>query len=152
MKLLMRTLLAMLFLSSPVSLLAETQEPLLMVRSSKSFNATLDQLSAAITYNEYKVSRIQRVDVGLTKTGFKTGMYRIVFFGKTAEIDALADKHPELVPFIPLKIVIFEEGKETIMLALNPRQLRGLVPNKTLFPYFDRWEKDLRNILEAAKE
>jgi len=152
MKLLLRTLIALLVTLAPLSLLAQDQEPLLMVRSSKPFNATLDQLSSAITYNDYKISRIQRVDVGLTKTGFKTGKYRIVFFGKSAEVDPLANKYPDLVPFVPLKIVIFEEDKETILLALNPHQLRKLVPNKELYPYFTRWEKDLRNILDTAKE
>jgi len=152
MKHLLSTLFALLVSLAPLSLMAQDQEPLLMVRSSKPFGATLDQLSSAITYNDYKISRIQRVDVGLTKTGFKTGKYRIVFFGKTAEVGPLADQYPELVPFVPLKIVIFEEGNETIMLALNPHQLRQLVPDKKLFPYYARWEKDLRNILDTAKE
>ena len=152
MKNIFRAIAVTVMILNPAFVFATEQEPLLMVRSSKPFEATLDQLSAAITYNEYKVSRIQRVDVGLTKTGYKTEKYRLVFFGKTDEVLALADKYPELVPFLPLKIVIFAEGKETILLAMNPHQLRKLVPNEKLFPYFSRWEKDLRRILDAARE
>lgn len=131
---------------------AADREALLMVRSDKPFKATLDQLSAAINFNDYKISRIQRVDIGLTKTGYKTEKYRVVFFARAKELDRLAASNPKLIPFMPMKVVIFSEGKDTIMLAVNPNQLRKLVPEKKLFPYFDRWESDLKKILESAKE
>jgi uncharacterized protein (DUF302 family) len=128
------------------------EEPLIMVRSAKNFNATLEQLSTAISFNEYKISRIQRVDVGLTKSGYKTKQYRVVFYGKPSEIDKLAGNYPDLIPFLPLKIIIFAEGNNTILLALNPYQLRKLVPNKELFPYYKEWETDVRSILTEARE
>lgn len=128
------------------------EEPLIMVRSAKPFNATLEQLTTAINFNEYTISRVQRVDVGLTKSGYKTKQYRVVFYGKPSEIDKLAEKYPDLIPFLPLKIVIFAEGDNTIMLALNPYELRKLVPQKDLFPYYKVWETDVRNILAEARE
>jgi len=128
------------------------EEPLIMVRSAKPFSATLEQLTTAINFNEYKISRIQRVDVGLTKSGYKTKQYRVVFYGKPSEIEKLAEKYPDLIPFMPLKIVIFAEGENTIMLALNPHELRKLVPQKELFPYYKEWESDVRSILAEARE
>jgi len=128
------------------------EEPLIMVRSAKPFNATLEQLTTTINFNEYKISRIQRVDVGLTKSGYKTKQYRVVFYGKPSEIDKLAGVYPDLIPYLPLKIVIFAEGDNTIMLALNPYELRKLVPQKELFPYYEEWEKDVRSILAEARE
>jgi len=128
------------------------EEPLIMVRSAKPFSATLEQLTTAINFNEYKISRVQRVDVGLTKSGYKTKQYRVVFYGKPSEINQLADKYPDLIPFLPLKIVIFAEGENTIMLALNPHELRKLVPQKELFPYYKEWESDVRSILAEARE
>jgi len=128
------------------------EEPLIMVRSAKPFNATLEQLTTAINFNEYKISRIQRVDVGLTKSGYKTKQYRVVFYAKPSELDKLVENHPDLVPFVPLKIVIFAEGENTILLALNPNELRKLVPDPELFPYYSEWEKDVRSILTEARE
>ncbi|MGW8248610.1 MAG: DUF302 domain-containing protein [Acidiferrobacterales bacterium] len=128
------------------------EEPLIMVRSAKPFSATLEQLTTAINFNEYKISRIQRVDVGLTKSGYKTKQYRVVFYGKPSEIDKLAKDYPNLIPFLPLKIVIFAEGDNTILLALNPYELRKLVPEKDLVPYYREWETDVRNILTEARE
>ena len=155
---LMATLGAFLLLSGCASTTSQTaqpaadEEPLIMVRSAKPFNATLEQLTTAINFNEYTISRIQRVDVGLTKSGYKTKQYRVVFYGKPSEIDKLAEKYPDLIPFLPLKIVIFAEGENTIMLALNPYELRKLVPQKELFSYYKEWETDVRNILTEARE
>jgi uncharacterized protein (DUF302 family) len=128
------------------------EEALIMVRSAKPFSATLEQLTTAINFNEYKISRIQRVDVGLTKSGYKTKQYRVVFYGKPSELDELVGKYPDLIPFVPLKIVIFAEGDNTILLALNPNELRKLVPNQDLFRYYKEWETDVRNILTEARE
>ena len=138
--------------SSPGNTKVVDEEPLIMVRSAKNFSATLEQLSSAISFNEYKISRIQRVDVGLTKSGYKTKQYRVVFYAKPSEIDKLAENHPRLIPFLPLKIIIFAEGDNTILLALNPDELRKLVPEKDLFPYFKQWETDVRSILAEARE
>jgi len=134
----------------PTAVSAADQESLLMARSAKPFEATLDQLSAAISFSEYKVSRIQRVDVGLTKSGYKTEKYRLVFFGKAEEVNTLLDQYPQLAPFLPLKIVIFSEGEDTILLAMNPGQLVKLVPEKKLLGHYRQWEKDVKNILKSA--
>ena len=131
---------------------ARSEEALIMVRSAKPFSATLEQLTTAINFNEYKISRIQRVDVGLTKSGYKTKQYRVVFYAKPSELDKLVEKHPNLIPYVPLKIVIFAEGDNTILLALNPNELRKLVPEKDLFPYYKEWETDVRSILTEARE
>lgn len=131
---------------------AKSEEALIMMRSAKPFNATLEQLTTAINFNEYKISRIQRVDVGLTKSGYKTKQYRVVFYAKPSELDKLVGKHPNLIPYVPLKIVIFAEGDNTILLALNPNELRKLVPEKDLYPYYKEWETDVRNILMEARE
>ena len=134
----------------PSTVFAADQESLLMARSTKPFDSTLDQLSAAIDFYGYKISRIQRVDVGLTKSGFKTGKYRLVFFGKAREIDTLLDQFPQLAPFVPLKVVIFSEDNETILLAVNPGHLAQLVPEKKLLVHYRQWEQDLKNILKSA--
>jgi len=131
---------------------AVDEEPLFIVRSASNFNATLEQLTTAISFNEYKISRIQKVDIGLTKSGYKTKQYRVVFYAKPSEIDKLVSTHTNLIPFLPLKIVIFAEGNNTILFALNPYQLRKLVPDRDLYPYYAKWEADLRNILAEARE
>ena len=41
-------------------------------------------LQHAIGTQGYTLSRVQRVDIGLTESGFKTDKYRVVFFGKPA--------------------------------------------------------------------
>jgi uncharacterized protein (DUF302 family) len=90
---------------------------------------------------------VQRVDVGLETKGFKTDFYRIVFFGKPEEMRALADQHPELLPYLPLKMVVFAEENTTLVLTNNPVLLSSFFKDQALAVHFRRWERDVRSIL-----
>lgn len=57
-------------------------QELLMVRVNNTFPSTMNALQNAVVKQGYQLARVQRVDVGLTKSGYKTAEYRIVFFGK----------------------------------------------------------------------
>jgi uncharacterized protein (DUF302 family) len=127
---------------------AAPAEELIMVRSPRPFAEAINALQIAIEEHGYKVQRIQRVDVGLTQSGFKTDAYRLVFFGKPDELRALADAHPELLPYLPLKIVIFAEENTTLALTNNPALLGTFFTDTALAVHFRRWEKDVRSILD----
>ena len=123
---------------------------LLMARSVQAFPEAMATLQRVIGEHGYTVSRVQRVDVGLTRSGFETDRYRIVFFGKLDEVRGLAQSHPELVPYLPLNIAIFAEGEQTVLVAANPQFLARLYPEAPLRPHFVAWERDLRSILEQV--
>jgi len=129
----------------------EPAQELLMVRVANTFPYTMNALQNAVIKQGYQLIRVQRVDVGLTKSGYITAEYRIVFFGKKKEIRKLSKKYPTLIPFLPLKIVIYAEGDETILIATNPAKLKSFYPERSLTPYFDRWETDFRAILQKTK-
>ncbi len=128
-----------------------TAQELLMARVTNTFPEAMNALQQSIVKSGYKLMRVQRVDIGLTMSGYKTAEYRIVFFGKQDEIQGLAAKYPHLIPFLPLKLVIYAEGDETIVLGTNPAKLAEFYPDKNLEPYFLRWEKDFRIILEKIR-
>jgi uncharacterized protein (DUF302 family) len=123
-------------------------EELIMVRAPRPFAEAINALQIAIEEHGYKVQRVQRVDVGLTQSGFKTDAYRLVFFGKHEELRALGDQHPELLPYLPLKIVIFAEENTTLAFTNNPALLGTFFKDATLNTHFRRWEKDIRSILD----
>lgn len=125
-------------------------EQIIMTRIKGEFPEAMNQLQESVVQQGYKVSRVQRVDVGLTKTGHKTDAYRLVFFGKYEEISKLTKEFPKLAPYLPLKIVIFAEGEETLILASNPQSLKASYPDKKLHKYFDIWEKDIRSIMDKT--
>ncbi len=120
----------------------------MMVRAERSFPEAMNLLQQTIQQQGYQVTRVQRVDVGLDARGFKTAEYRVVFFGKAEEIKQLPDRYPELIPYLPLKIVIFAEGDTTLALTYNPMMLAAAYPDADLQTQFRRWEQDLRAILE----
>ena len=125
---------------------------LLMVRSVQPFPETMSTLQETIRKHGYTVSRVQRVDIGLTKMGYKTDKYRIVFYGKADEYKTLTKNHPELIPFLPLKIAIFSENNQTLMVAYNPLELSLMFENKELQVYFERWAKDMTAIMTEVQQ
>ncbi|TCK16825.1 hypothetical protein DFR30_0044 [Thiogranum longum] len=126
-------------------------QDLYMARSQMAFPETMIALQKAIKVQGYTLSRVQRVDIGLTKSGFKTDRYRVVFFGKPEEIRELGDRYLDLVPYLPLKIAIFAEGDETLLLASSFEHLRPFYTQADIRKHFDVWETDLQHILEQVR-
>ncbi len=126
-------------------------EDLLMARSTAPFAESMLQLQDAIHQRGYVISRVQRVDIGLTRSGFKTDKYRVVFYARPGELRRLARQVPELIAFLPLKISIFAEGDDTLVVAANPQRLKALFAGKGLDAVFDRWTNDLMAILDRMR-
>ena len=127
---------------------AAPADELLMVRAERPFSDAIGDLQIAIQDHGYQVSHIQRVDVGMASGGFTTAEYRLVFFGKPQEMRDIEDRYPELLPYLPMKIVIFAEGDSTLALAYNPAILQTFFRIDPLQTRFRRWEKDIREILD----
>jgi uncharacterized protein (DUF302 family) len=144
-----RIFIICLLLLQSVPAMADQQ--LFMIRSAQAFPETMSVLQDAIRKQGYTVSRVQHVDVGLTTMGFKTDLYRVVFFAKTDELHQLAEQHPELVPYLPLQIAIFAEADETILVASNPLILSAFYPDAGLGKIFKHWHDDLSNIFLAVQ-
>jgi uncharacterized protein (DUF302 family) len=127
-------------------------EDMLMVRSRAQFEESMLVLQQAIGDQGYTLSRVQRVDIGLTEFGYKTDMYRIVFFGRPEEIRDLSARYPELIPYLPLQIAIFAEGDETLLAAASPLDLSAAYAKPELDKVFARWERDIRAIMEQVRQ
>jgi uncharacterized protein (DUF302 family) len=135
-----------------VALIVQTAnaDNLLMVRSSRPFPEAMADLQRVVAAHGYQITRFQRVDVGLASSGFKTAEYRLVFFGKTEEMEKLPAIQPELMAYLPLKVVVFAEGETTLLLIDDPALLAQFFPAPALRPYFERWKKDVRAILDEV--
>ncbi|MBE9515894.1 MAG: DUF302 domain-containing protein [Proteobacteria bacterium] len=127
-------------------------DPLIMRRMSATFPETMSALQAAIVEQGYTVSRVQRVDIGLTKTGHKTDRYRLVLFGKGKEIRKLINQYPQLSPVLPLQFVIYAEEDETLVLINDMNNLALMYPDKALSAYFNKWNRDIFEILESTRQ
>lgn len=135
----------MIVLFSLLNIMAAHAGDLIMARVKQNFPETMVSLQTAIKTTGYTVSRVQRVDIGLTKSGFKTDKYRVVFFGKADELNTLTKKHPDIIPYLPLKISIFAENNETIITTNNPLVMHSYF-KKIPKHYFTQWAKDVEKI------
>ena len=147
MKSLRSTLLALLLL--PLTVGADPY--LLMLRSSQTFPEAMLSLQTAIVDHGYTLSRVQRVDIGLEAMGFKTDKYRIVFFGKPEEVRQLSAKYPHMIPYLPLKMTIFAENEETIMVTEDMTRLDELATTPELRKLFQRWKGDILSIIRELR-
>lgn len=121
-------------------------EEILMARSLQPFPEAMLALQESIRDHGYTISRVQRVDIGLTGMGYKTDKYRIVFLGKIDEVREIAGKAPQMIPYLQLKISIFAEDNQTILITSNPKLYAAIAGNAVDPAIFERWESDLRSI------
>ena len=124
---------------------------LIMLRSDRPFPETLQDLLGAIRKQGFSVPRIQQVDSGLTASGYKTDKYRIVFFEKKGEIADLTKRYPEMLPYLPLKIVIYAEAEETLLVTSDPAVFIDLYPDPRLRDMFRQWHKDVVSIMKDVQ-
>ena len=147
----MRSLSFLLLILFSLSSQAVVTGEMIMVRSSEAFPETMLTLQQAITDKGYSLSRVQRVDVGLTAKGYATDKYRVVFFGKGAQVKQLAANYPQLIPYLPLKIAIYAEGNDTILISANPASFNDMFDIPQLRPVFNQWQRDIIDILNSMQ-
>lgn len=126
-------------------------EHLLMARAGTAFPETMLNLQTSLKEHGYTISRVQHVDIGLTASGYETDKYRIVFFGKPREIRRLTNDYPQLIPYLPLKMTIFAEQDETIVVTEDLTLLPDLAANREVMITFMRWKSDLLSIMEEIR-
>jgi uncharacterized protein (DUF302 family) len=125
---------------------------LMMARSKLPFAQAETQLKAQIEAHGYTISSAKRIDIDLVATGMSKGAYRVIQFGKPAEIKKLTAKFPEMIPFLPLQVVIFAEWEETLFVTLSPTFYSKIAPQSDLIPMYTRWAQDLGSILNMMRE
>lgn len=124
---------------------------MIMIRSNEAFPEAMALLQEAIKKQGYTLSKVQRVDIGLSAKGYKTDKYRVVFFGKGDEIQRLSNEYPQLTPYLPLKIAIYAENENTILISANPAVFNDMFNLPELKPTFKQWLKDVTSILRAVQ-
>jgi uncharacterized protein (DUF302 family) len=125
-------------------------QEMIMIRSLLPFPETMLALQESIRAHGYTVSRVQRVDIGLTGMGYETDKYRVVFAGKSDEIRMLIEKAPQLMAYLPPKVSIFAEGDQTILVTVHPKLYADIAGDDVDPVIFDRWESDLRSIFHEV--
>ena len=126
-------------------------EDLLMARVPMTFPEAMLKLQNTLKKYNHTLSRVQRVDIGLTSKGYKTDKYRIVFYGQADVIRQLADEYPQVIPYLPHKIAIFAEEEETMLVAVNPEML-FVTEDPKLRAIMKKWHEDLQVIFKDMRE
>lgn len=124
---------------------------MLMARTGQSFPEAMMKLQEELKKSGYTISRVQRVDIGLTKSGYQTDKYRIVFFGTADEVKLLSDRHPELIPHLPWKIAIFAEDEDTLLVSVDPTLFTDK-QHPDSYKILKRWSQDIQSIFDVLRQ
>jgi len=144
----MHVLLGLLLLFSGLA----QAEGLLMVRSTMPFPEAMEVLKKSVAEHGYKVAHVQACEGGMEQFGYKSDFYRVVFFGKLDEVRRITEKYPDMIPFVPLKIAIFAENDETVLVSLDPMSLAAHAVRPELQVQLQRWQGDIMSILRELGE
>lgn len=125
---------------------------LLMVRTQQTFPEAMLTLQTSVKEHGYQVTRVQRIDIGLTGMGYKTDKYRVVFVGKPKEIQYLINKYPVLAAYMPPQISIFAEHGETVLITANPMIYAEMIDDKADKILFRRWESDVYSVFDDIRD
>lgn len=147
----LRIALALLFVALTTFTAPAMADQLLIFRAPQSYPEAMSALQAAISARGYKITRVQNIDVGISKTGHTIDYYKVLFYGKPDEVAGISREHPELIPYLPLNIVIFAEDTNTVVATNRPGMLAEFFPDPELKPMFMRWEKDLVEIFDEVR-
>ncbi len=131
---------------------ASNASDLLMVRTQQGFPEAMLALQTSIAEHGYKVTRVQRIDIGLTGMGYDTDKYRVVFVGKPKEIQYLINKYPVLAAYMPPQISIFAEHGETVLITANPVIYGEMIEDEADKVLFRRWQSDVYSVFEDIRQ
>lgn len=128
-------------------------DEMLMARINMKADLAVEYLKTAVEEHGYSVAHIQMCDSGLAEFGYESDVYRVLFFGKIDEVRQISENHPEFVSYVPLKMTVVAEGKETVMSIVNPQTFnqyyRG---DEQMRIQFARWYNDIRSIFSDMRK
>ena len=139
----------LLSLSVPMPVLASD---LIMVRTTQDFPEAMLTLQTSIREHGYAITRVQRIDIGLTGMGYETDKYRVVFVGKSKEIQYLVDKYPVLAAYMPPQVSIFAEEGDTVLITANPLIYADMIDDEADKILFRRWESDVYSVFDDIRK
>lgn len=111
----------------------------------------IEYVLGSIEEHGYTVAHIQLCDGGLSEFGYKSDLYRVVFFGKIDEVRNLSERYPEMVSYLPLKIAVIAEKDETLLTVLDPEALTRFFADQEIRIQLGRWKSDLTSIFTDVR-
>ena len=140
-------LLSCVLLFSPLSI----ADNMIMGRIPLRAEIVQEYVQSSIEEHGYTIAHLQLCDGGMTDFGYKSDLYRVVFFGKIDEVRWISREYPELVSYLPLKIAVIAEKDETLLTVLNPEALVPFFADEAIQIQLGRWQSDLESIFSDVR-
>jgi uncharacterized protein (DUF302 family) len=125
------------------------EDTFLTKQVSANFSQTWHSLYTEVKSAGYTTTYLQRCDFALKERKYDSDKYRILFFGEYENMHYLSHKYPLLIPYLPLKMVVVEDGKQSTTLVANPpNMLLEVVKNQVDKKIIQKWQQDMQKIMQ----
>ena len=117
------------------------------VQCNSRFAETLEHLQELLVAQGYTSLRIQRVDEGLHHHGYDSDKYRILFFSNPKTLEAVTRHSPQLIPFLPHKLILYTEHGKTIVNTVRPKALAQFFQEPALRQTLLQWDEEIGRLM-----
>ncbi len=124
----------------------------LTARTPLPFAAAFEEVKSGLRARGYEIAHVQTCNLAMNEFGYQTEGYHVVFFGKLAEVRRISAQYPEMIPFLPLKIAVFAEHRETVLAALDPTGVVTGQADRGLRIQAARWKNDIQSLFVELRD
>lgn len=122
------------------------------VVSGNDFPDTMMKVQQELVNQGYQVTRIQALDQGLARAGYRIGRYRIIFFGNPLDFDIVQQRYPQLSVFLPLSVTVYEEDDSIHLLGMPFDMIEQTIQDRECLAMVSRWRADIDRAMHMAAQ
>ncbi len=113
------------------------------------FSEAIDDITQAALNQDYRLVKVQEVDLALVKRGFSDPGVRILFIGNPEQMQRALEQDVQLLALLPLRLTLKREGERVEVSSddLAPWAARAANPESRKL--VESWQADLRVMLDA---
>lgn len=124
--------------------------PLISVKTSKTMQQALEDLSQAISNNNYTFIRQQNINSRLTAATAENDGVKLIYFCNFSMLSRALNIDTRVGVFLPCKITLIQQTDHVEMVAVNPKFISTRINDDRLDEICDKLTNDYRKILEEA--
>ena len=116
----------------------------------RDFDITMTEVQEGLLKRGYTIDKIQPIDKGLDKAGYKLENYRVIFYRNKIDSKRIHNSHPEFTTLLPLTLTIVKDKHGTKIISTPYKMLLKNAPADYIKRLVLKWKKDSREIVKEV--
>lgn len=112
------------------------------------FPEAIDDITQAALNQDYRLVKVQEVDLALVKRGFDDPGVRILFIGNPEQTQRALEQDVQLLALLPLRLTLKREGERVEVSSDDLAPWAARTANPESRKLVEAWQADLREMLD----